>query len=43
MNSIEATSNIIISMINNHFISSPEDIVTAYKKIHEAVRHPEDN
>lgn len=43
MNSIEATSNIIIALINNRFINSPDDIVEAYQKIHKVVRHPEEN
>ena len=43
MNSIEATSNIIISLINNRFISSPDDIVEAYQKIYKVIKNPNDN
>lgn len=43
MDSTEATSNIIIALINNHFISSKDDIVTAYKEIYKAVRNPDDD
>lgn len=43
MNPIEATSNIIVAMINNKFINSPEDIATAFQTVYKAVRHPEEN
>lgn len=43
MNSTEATSNIIIAMINNKFICTPEDVVEAYKVIYPAIRHPDEN
>ena len=43
MNETEATSNIIVAMINNHFISNPEDISSAYKIIFEAISNPYNN
>lgn len=43
MNATEATSNIIVAMINNHFICSPEDVSNAYKIIFDAVNHPNKN
>lgn len=41
MNATEAASNIVIAMINNKFISTSEEISTAYKEIYKAVRNPE--
>ena len=41
MGATEATSNIIIAMINNKFISTPDEISEAYKSIYSAVRNPE--
>lgn len=43
MNPTEATSNIIVAMINNHFICSPEDVNAAYKTIYDTVTHPNKN
>lgn len=43
MNHTEATSNIIVAMINNHYINNPEDVSTAYKIIFEAVSNPNNN
>lgn len=43
MNQTEATSNIIVAMINNHFISNPTDISAAYKIVFEAVSNPYNN
>lgn len=43
MNTTEAASNIIVAMINNKFIASPEEIAEAYKTIHYAIRYPEGN
>lgn len=42
MNVTEATSNIIITMINNKYLSTPEEISSAYKEIYKAVNYPED-
>lgn len=42
MNATEATSNIVIAMITSKFISTPEEISSAYKEIYKAVRCPED-
>lgn len=41
MGKIEATTNIIIALINNHFISTPDEIVGAFKTIYEAVEKPQ--
>jgi hypothetical protein len=41
MDATEATSNIVIAMINSKFISTPEEISSAYKEIYKAVRYPE--
>lgn len=43
MNTVEATSNIIVAMINNRFLSSPKDIAEAYKTIYNAVRFPNED
>lgn len=43
MNETEATSNIIVAMINNKFISTPDEIATAYKIIFNAVLRPLEN
>ena len=43
MQSTEATTNIIVAMINNRFISSPEEISKAYKEIYKAVKYPDEN
>lgn len=40
MQPTEATTNIIVAMINNKFLSSPEEISKAYKEIYKAVRRP---
>lgn len=40
MNRIEATTNIIIALINNNHISDPDDVVKAFKAIYKAVEHP---
>lgn len=40
MSDTEATSNIIVAMINNKFVSTPEEIATAYKEIFKAVYKP---
>lgn len=40
MNSTEATSNIVVALINAKFISEPEEVAAAYKTIYEAVRNP---
>ena len=41
MGKIEATTNIIIALINNHFISTPSEIVEAYKTIYKVVENPQ--
>lgn len=41
MNPTEHTTNIVIALINNHFISTPDDIVKAYKTIYNAVENPQ--
>lgn len=43
MNEIEATSNIIVAMINNKFLSTSDEISIAYKEIFNAVYRPLDN
>lgn len=43
MNPTEASSNIIVAMINNGYICTPEDIAEAYKIIYTAVNYPEGN
>ena len=43
MNPIEATSIIIVALINNHFICCPEDVSTAYKIVFDSVTHPTQN
>lgn len=40
MNPTEATSNIVVALINAKFISDPEEVAEAYKTIFEAVRNP---
>lgn len=42
MNETEATSNIVIAMINSKFISMPDEIAEAYKVIYKAVNNPLD-
>lgn len=42
MNATEATSNIIIAMIDNKYLSTPEEISAAYKEIYKAVDNPAD-
>lgn len=43
MTPTEATSNIIVAMINNKFINTPEEIAIVYKTIYQAVYSPLDN
>lgn len=43
MSQTESTTNIIVAMINNHFICTPEDVSSAYKTIFDAVSHPTKN
>lgn len=43
MNSTEATANIIIAMINNKYLATPEDVSKAYKEVFKAVRYPDEN
>lgn len=38
MNSIEATANMVVALINNKFITNPDDVAQAYKTIYAAVR-----
>lgn len=39
MNATEATTNMIVAMIGNKFLASPEDVAEAYKTIYNAVRY----
>lgn len=41
MGKTEATTNMVIALINNHFISTPDDIVKAYKTIYNTVENPQ--
>lgn len=41
MGKLEATTNMVIALINNHFISTPDDIVEAFKTIYKAVENPQ--
>ncbi len=41
MGKIESTTNIVIALINNHFISTPDQIVEAFKTIYKAVENPQ--
>lgn len=43
MNATEATSNIIIAMVNSKFISTPDEVAEAYKTIYSVVRNPNTN
>ena len=38
----EVTSNMIIALINQRFISTPEEVTSAYKEIFKAVTKPLD-
>lgn len=38
MDATEATSNIIVAMINNHFLNTPDEVSDAYKVIYKAIR-----
>lgn len=40
MQSIEASANIVIAMINNKFLSTPEEAAEAYKTIYNAISNP---
>lgn len=42
MNATEATSNMVTALINNKFITTPNEVVQAYKDIYEIVRYPFD-
>lgn len=39
----EATTNIVIAMINIKAVTTPDEISQAYKEIYKAVRNPEGN
>ena len=41
MGKIEATTNIVVALINNHFVSTPSDVVEAFKTIYKAVENPD--
>ena len=41
MGKIESTTNIVIALINNHFISTPDQIVEAFKTIYKGVENPQ--
>lgn len=40
MNGTEATTNIIVAMINNHFLCNANEISEAFKTIYKAVDKP---
>lgn len=40
MNATEATSNIIVTMINNKLLNTPEEIAEAFQSIYPFVRDP---
>lgn len=40
MGPAEATSNMVIALINIKALASPEDVAEAYKTIYKAVAHP---
>ena len=40
MNPSQHTTDIIVAMINNKFISTNDEIATAYKEIYKAVYEP---
>lgn len=40
MNDTEATSNIVIAMINNNRLLKTEQVVEAYKEIFKAINNP---
>lgn len=42
MNPTENASNIIIAMINNNYIATPEQVSEAYKVIYSAIVNPLD-
>ena len=41
MGKIEATTNIVIALINNHFVSIPEEVSEAYKTISKTIGNPQ--
>ncbi len=41
MGKIEATTNMVIALINNRFIATPDDVVEAFKTIYKAVENPQ--
>lgn len=41
MGKLESTTNMVIALINNHFISTPDDVVEAFKTIYKAVENPQ--
>lgn len=41
MGKIEATTNMVIALVNNHFISTPDEIVETFKTIYKAVDNPQ--
>ena len=43
MDATEATSNIIVAMINGKFLNSPNEIAEAYNTIYQAVMYPDKN
>lgn len=43
MNAAEVSCNIVVAMINNRFLATPEDISEAYKTIYKAVRFPDED
>ena len=40
MSPSEATSNMVIALINQKFIGTPEEVAIAYKEIFKAVTKP---
>ncbi len=40
MNTTEATSNIVIALIEQRFLCTPEEVSNAYKEIFNAVSKP---
>lgn len=43
MSDTEATSNIIVAMINNGLLHAPEEVAEAYKTIYQSVAVPYEN
>ena len=41
MGKIEATTNMVIALINNHFVSTPEEVSEAYKTIAKTIENPQ--